>query len=80
MNRVVHISVAKEITPKRGESAVDQVLRQVKEFGGYTVFWATSTKRIAEAAHDLELRGVVVRKEPPSPFPWIACYLSDVKP
>lgn len=68
----VHVCPSREVVRKRGETIGAMVRRQVAEFGGYTVFFATSTQRIARACMDLERGGQFIRDDAESAFPWIA--------
>ena len=52
------------------------VLDQVREHGGFSVFWATNNSCIAAAAGRLEERGDIVRVEL-GRFPWCPYLLRD---
>jgi hypothetical protein len=52
-----------------GKTARDEVLAQVREFGGFSVFWVTANQPRARAADLLANTGVIVG-DGESPFPW----------
>jgi len=62
-----------DLRTREGQEA--DVLREVRENGGFSVFWATETEKRAHAIERLQARGVIVRAplvvgRPPEQFPF----------
>lgn len=50
----------------------DDVLEQIRTYGGFSVFWVTENQRRATQADRLVAEGVIVRKtdDPRDRYPW----------
>lgn len=79
-DRIIHISIAKEVDVLRknkGKPAAfkantrEHVLAQIREFGGFTVFWATENQKRAKVIDAMSHSGEIVRV-PDRGFPWCA--------
>jgi hypothetical protein len=53
----------------KGKTARDEVIEQVRRFGGFSAFWVTDNQKRAKAADALQAAGVIVRTEM-GQFPW----------
>jgi hypothetical protein len=47
-----------------------EVIKQVNEYGGFTVFWVTNVHLRAVAADELMRDGIMARGRGDAPFPW----------
>lgn len=59
-----------EVESRRGETPEAEVLRQVRKFGGFSVFWITANRKRAAAGDSLRRTGAILPAESRSPFPW----------
>ena len=62
------------------EGREDEVRRQVRDFGGFSVFWVTENERRAQAADRLIMRREIIRNEPDTGFPWCSYRLRESRP
>ncbi len=60
------------------EGAEAEVLRQVREHGGFSIFWVTANRKRAAAAERIVARGAIV-PDVDAPFPWCSWKLADRK-
>jgi hypothetical protein len=76
--RIIHIAVPKQQDPddlsdldlRTRVGREEEVRRQVRHFGGFSVFWACENMRRAEAIGRVAESGEIQRL--PSEFPWCA--------
>ena len=77
MHKVIHISTAKEVERNQlgnidlrtRAGREHEVVMQVENFGGFTIFWATENQKRAHALERLIERGRIESLEK-TPYPW----------
>jgi hypothetical protein len=86
VTRLVHVAFAREVEPgeigfapgvnlrtKAGREV--EVLAQIRDHGGFTVFWATANLKRAHAIERLEAAGRI--RVTPRQYPWSAAEVVD---
>jgi len=79
----IHICGVREADRPKGANLAtakgnqEHVIEQVRQYGGFTVFWVTDTQKRAEAATRLQEAGVILPAEKQAPFPWCAYTLAE---
>lgn len=84
MSSVIHLIPIREVEKdpewdlrtKEGREA--EVLEQVRQHGGFSVYWVTDNTKRAHAADKLEETGVIVR-EANEPMMWIRYSIDEDK-